>query len=267
MFSSSDRSSVTFCAGEMDGLRLTFRRRPHAFPPIPLALDPGTLSILLTHRALIHAFRDDHISALRDSVSALSFDPDNAPALLQRANSSYSLGHFPDASRDYAALASRSMLPRALASRVLPASDDFAERVSAISLPIVLPGGLELDFFTSADARALMDDMRRGTLPPTPLIVAILDRGRVMHGSLPNIVSIQVGEIKVVGDTHGQFQDLIFIFETFGFPSRETPYLFNGDYVDRGSQGIEIVLTLLAFKIADPDAIFLNRGNQYFFFH
>jgi serine/threonine-protein phosphatase 5 len=68
--------------------------------------------------------------------------------------------------------------------------------------------------------------------------------------------------ITVCGDTHGQFYDVLHIFETNGYPSADNPYLFNGDYVDRGSFGVEVVLTYLMFKMHDPNCIFLARGNH-----
>ena len=68
--------------------------------------------------------------------------------------------------------------------------------------------------------------------------------------------------VTVCGDTHGQFYDVLNIFELNGFPSASNPYLFNGDYVDRGSWGLEVVLTYFLFKISDPNCIFLTRGNH-----
>jgi hypothetical protein len=48
---------------------------------------------------------------------------------------------------------------------------------------------------------------------------------------------------------HGQFYDLMNIFAINGLPSVANPYLFNGDFVDRGSFSVEVVLTLLMFKV------------------
>jgi len=76
-------------------------------------------------------------------------------------------------------------------------------------------------------------------------------------------ISIQSGiKLTVVGDTHGQLQDLFTIFQVNGLPSATNWYLFNGDFVDRGPRGCEILSTMLAFKILYPTCVFLNRGNH-----
>jgi serine/threonine-protein phosphatase 5 len=68
--------------------------------------------------------------------------------------------------------------------------------------------------------------------------------------------------VTVCGDTHGQYYDVLNIFEMNGMPSHNNPYLFNGDFVDRGSFSVEVILTYLMWKISDPTCIYLTRGNH-----
>ena len=62
--------------------------------------------------------------------------------------------------------------------------------------------------------------------------------------------------------TTGQFYDVLEIFGRNGYPSETHQYLFNGDFVDRGSWSTEVALLLYAFKALYPEGFHINRGNH-----
>mmetsp|Transcript_59351 Transcript_59351/g.130337 ORF Transcript_59351/g.130337 Transcript_59351/m.130337 type:complete len:1009 (-) Transcript_59351:23-3049(-) len=70
------------------------------------------------------------------------------------------------------------------------------------------------------------------------------------------------GRLVVVGDTHGQLADVCHILYHLGAPSATNRFLFNGDMVDRGPYGVEILLIIFAFFLADPDCLIVHRGNH-----
>lgn len=115
---------------------------------------------------------------------------------------------------------------------------------------------------------ALMDRFKRGKLLHRKYVIQILLSLKAMLEKLPSLLRITLpsddldAHFTVCGDTHGQFYDVCNIFSLNGLPSETNPYLFNGDFVDRGSFSFEVVMTLFAMKLVYPQHVHLLRGNH-----
>jgi len=117
---------------------------------------------------------------------------------------------------------------------------------------------INLDFVTH-----MLDHFKFNRRLDLTHVVEILRRVKAVLQAQPNVVHISVStRLTVVGDLHGQLDDLLAIFKLNGLPSPRNFYIFNGDFVDRGQYSCECVLTLFAFKLLYPRSVHLNRGNH-----
>lgn len=118
---------------------------------------------------------------------------------------------------------------------------------------------------------SLLDDMIRRLLASTGSsskalclsdteITLLCMESRAVLLSQPVLLELKA-PVKIVGDIHGQYTDLLRMFELSGYPPHVN-YLFLGDYVDRGKLGLETILLLLCYKIKYPENFFLLRGNH-----
>ncbi|XP_023600581.1 serine/threonine-protein phosphatase with EF-hands 2 isoform X2 [Myotis lucifugus] len=114
-------------------------------------------------------------------------------------------------------------------------------------------------------ATALVEAFRLKQQLHARYVLNLLHETRKHLVQLPNINRVSTcysEEITVCGDLHGQLDDLIFIFYKNGLPSPERAYVFNGDFVDRGKDSVEILMVLFAFMLVYPKEFHLNRGNH-----
>lgn len=95
---------------------------------------------------------------------------------------------------------------------------------------------------------------------PEDLIVKIVRAAREIFLQQPMLIEVSA-PVNICGDTHGQYSDLLRLFEIGGFPP-DANYVFLGDYVDRAKQSIEVITLALAYKIKFPESFFLLRGNH-----
>ncbi|KNC53911.1 serine/threonine-protein phosphatase 2B catalytic subunit 3 [Thecamonas trahens ATCC 50062] len=88
----------------------------------------------------------------------------------------------------------------------------------------------------------------------------LLETAREVLSREPNCVPLEA-PMHIVGDIHGQFYDLLHMFDSLGLPPKRK-YLFLGDYVDRGIYSTEVAILLLGLKIRYPEHVTLIRGNH-----
>lgn len=122
----------------------------------------------------------------------------------------------------------------------------------------------------------LIKDIREHVLLPYPAAWRIFTDAMSHLNTMPNVVRLsppvgarltngrfnQGSKVVVVGDLHGQLADLLHILKEGGMPNDGTYYIFNGDFVDRGPNGVEVLLILFSLMLACPKYVTLHRGNH-----
>ena len=99
-------------------------------------------------------------------------------------------------------------------------------------------------------------------------VMALIDECTKIVQEQPMVLKVEA-PVKVFGDIHGQYQDLMRFFDLFSAPIQGPggdidglDYIFLGDYVDRGTHSLETICLLMALKIKFPNQIHLLRGNH-----
>ncbi|CAL3965952.1 hypothetical protein PZA11_002764 [Diplocarpon coronariae] len=258
----------------------------------PTAIDLYTKAIDLdgnqptyfSNRAQANIKSEAYGSAIADATRAIELDPNLVKAYYRRAVAYTAILKSQDALRDFKTVVRKAPNDKD-AKLKLAECEKIVKRVAFLAA--IDPGdepsaaeGLDLD---SIVVDADYDGARLDTEMTTEFISDMLDRfknGKKLHKkyvyqiiiAVKNIVYDEAtmvemeieddANLTVCGDTHGQFFDLMELFRLNGFPTEKHCYLFNGDFVDRGSWSTEIALLLYAYKWLRPRSFFINRGNH-----
>lgn len=113
-------------------------------------------------------------------------------------------------------------------------------------------------------------ELQSRRLPKLVISVKVIRYTTKLLAAEKNVVHVSPpesggGKMVVVGDLHGHFADLMHLLDVHGEPDPGlggVKYIFNGDFVDRGQWGPEVLLMLYVLKLKYPQAVFLNRGNH-----
>ncbi|KAJ1962257.1 Palmitoyl-protein thioesterase 1 [Dispira parvispora] len=251
------------------------------------------------NRAIAYIRTEAHGYALMDADKALELDPNFAKAYYRRATANMAMLRFKDSFKDFRTVVKR--VPKdAEARRKLAECEKIVRRmefekaiefdeagrsvVDQIDLTSMkveddydgarLPtrsvthddGSTEtVEYMDKSFLRDMIQRFKDQKMIHKRFAYQIILEAKRIFTECPSLVDVRIPQdatMTVCGDVHGQFYDFIHIFELNGYPTADHWYLFNGDFVDRGSFSLEIILTLFAYKWLNPTTIYLARGNH-----
>ncbi|KAH7073483.1 Metallo-dependent phosphatase-like protein [Paraphoma chrysanthemicola] len=237
-----------------------------------------------TNRAQAHIKLESYGYAVVDADKAIQLEPNNVKAYYRRASANTSMLKHREALRDWKLVIKKApgdanaKLRMTECERIIK-RDAFLKAIEVEDAPSAAEGldvehmaleakydgakleGKMTEEFIEDMIQRFKDGKKLAKKYAYQIILAVMD----IVKKEPTMVEYDVEEgheITVCGDTHGQFYDLLNIFKLAGKPSEKHSFLFNGDFVDRGSWSTEIALVLYAYKWLYPDKFFLNRGNH-----
>ncbi|KAL0079741.1 Metallo-dependent phosphatase-like protein [Phycomyces blakesleeanus] len=249
-------------------------------------LNPN-VAAYFSNRAFCHLKLESYGYVISDADAALALDPNFTKANYRRATANMALGKFKEALKDLRVVVKNAPGDKDAKLKL----DECAKIVKRIEFEKAIEhddhapsaaDSLDVDAIVveaSYDGPKIAEDKKITEGFVKDLVARFKDQKKIhrkyafmiilgvrkMMMESPSLIDIKVpagGKLTVCGDVHGQFYDFINIFNTNGWPSEKHAYLFNGDFVDRGSFSLEVVLTLFAYKLLFPDRVFLARGNH-----
>ena len=230
-------------------------------------------SIYYCNRAFAHIKTESYAIAVFDGCEAIKLDPKNVKGYFRRGTAYAAMRQLKNAVADFKTICrmqpankeARDKYEVTLKENRLQllsasiASDDTKVVVDSRDIHVESdyagPKFESADEITAEWVVTLMEWQKDQKKLHRKYATMLIKKATELFEQSETLTHIQIDdleEITVCGDVHGQYYDMLNIFSMNGNPSEENSYLFNGDFIDRGSFSVEVVLTMIAWKVALP---------------
>ncbi|WVQ83409.1 hypothetical protein IAT38_005550 [Cryptococcus sp. DSM 104549] len=263
-----------------------------------IALNPKD-STFWNNRAMSKAKMEEHGAAISDATKAVEINPAYAKAYYRRGLSYLAILRPTNAVPDFKKAleiepGNRTVRDQLTMTVKLIRRIEFekaisvgeSETASARCLSLLASGACALDPSSASSdmplpiipsdpnarytptkefVEGMIESFKKGGKVPKRVAWEIILGCKSVIESEKTMVEITVPEgvtCDIIGDTHGQFFDVVNLFSLTTRPSENHYMIFNGDLVDRGSWSVEVALTVFAYKWLYPEYVFINRGNH-----
>lgn len=253
---------------------------------IAIEHDPNN-AIYWANRAFCHLKVENYGSAINDSTAAINLNKSYAKSYYRRGAAYLAMGKYKDGLKNFQQVLKMYPNDKNAQSQAVECEKKFraAAFLKAIESEQSKPASETMDWkdvevSATYNGPRWEDDQADLTVDFVKQLIPYLKDQKRLHmryvyrillkiiqllQKLPSLVDIDVPQgrhITVCGDVHGQFYDVLTIFEINGLPGEDNPYLFNGDFVDRGSFSVEVILLFFSLKLCFPNHFHMTRGNH-----
>lgn len=251
------------------------------------AIDLSKSAIYYSNRAFCHIKMENFGLAISDATTAIGIDKSYIKSYYRRGAAYLGLGKYKESLSNFKQVL--KICPKDADAKKKAEECEKAVRAAAFlkaieseqsKPPSETTDFKAIDVEKSYSGPHYTDDMNRPTPEFIEALMAHFKEQKKLHtkyvyrilleiiallSKINAVVDIPVNQghhLTVCGDVHGQYYDVLKIFELNGVPSETNPYLFNGDFVDRGSFSLEIILLFFSLKLCYPNHFHMMRGNH-----